>query len=160
MAAQTAALGMILGCKREARLLAKALILAHRLKLFRYAQFYPASQCILQIFASYLERPPLVLKGEAATNPIYKALAVHWRHADGEALAPLLLALRRMAEAFGGVPKLAQTANLNATTLYRTLSPRGNPELKSLRVLLKAMGMRLAVQPIRGRGARQMPTAA
>ena len=93
MAAQTAALGMILGCKREARLLAKALILAHRLKLFRYAQFYPASQCILQIFASYLERPPLVLKGEAATNPIYKALAVHWRHADGEALAPLLLAV-------------------------------------------------------------------
>ena len=78
---------------------------------------------------------------------------------DGEQ-QELLLALRRMAEAFGGVPKLAQTANLNATTLYRTLSPRGTPELKSLRVLLKAMGMRLAVQPIRGRGARQMPTAA
>ena len=78
---------------------------------------------------------------------------------DGEQ-QELLLALRRMAEAFGGVPKLAQTANLNATTLYRTLSPRGNPELKSLRVLLKAMGMRLAVQPIRVRSARQMRAAA
>ena len=72
----------------------------------------------------------------------------------------LLLALRRMAEAFGGVPKLAQTTNLNATSLYRTLSPRGNPELKSLRVLLKAMGMRLAVQPIRERGTRRLRAAA
>ncbi len=72
----------------------------------------------------------------------------------------LLLALRRMADAFGGVPKLAQTTNLNATSLYRTLSPRGNPELKSLRVLHKAMGMRLAVQPIRARRARQLRFAA
>lgn len=72
----------------------------------------------------------------------------------------LLLALRRMAEAFGGVSKLAQTTKLNATTLYRTLSPRGNPELKSLRALLKAMGMRLAVQPVRVRGARRLQAAA
>ena len=72
----------------------------------------------------------------------------------------LLLALRRMAEAFGGIPKLAQTTNLNATSLYRTLSPRGNPELKSLRVLLKAMGMRLAVQPVRARGTRRLRAAA
>jgi probable addiction module antidote protein len=66
----------------------------------------------------------------------------------------LLLALRRMAEAFGGVPKLAQSTKLNATSLYRTLSPRGNPELKSLRALLKAMGMQLSVQPVRVRGRR------
>jgi len=31
---------------------------------------------------------------------------------------------------------------------YRTLSPQGNPELRSLNAILKAMGMRLAVQPI------------
>jgi DNA-binding phage protein len=29
---------------------------------------------------------------------------------------------------FGGVPYLAEQAERNATTLYRTLSPRGNPE--------------------------------
>jgi probable addiction module antidote protein len=73
--------------------------------------------------------------------------------------AELLIALRRMAEAFGGVPKLAQTTKLNATSLYRTLSPRGNPELKSLRSLLKAMGMRLAVQPVRARGTRRLRAA-
>ncbi len=60
----------------------------------------------------------------------------------------LMVALRYMAEAFGGVTRLAEEAELNATTLYRTLSPQGNPELKSLRALLKAMGMRLAVQPL------------
>jgi len=60
----------------------------------------------------------------------------------------LMTALRYMAKAFGGVSRLAEQAELNATTLYRTLSPQGNPELKSLRALLKAMGMRLAVQPL------------
>ena len=60
----------------------------------------------------------------------------------------LMTALRYMAQAFGGVTRLAEQAELNATTLYRTLSPQGNPELKSLTALLKAMGMRLAVQPL------------
>ena len=72
----------------------------------------------------------------------------------------LLLALRRMAEAFGGVSKLAQTTNLNATSLYRTLSSRGNPKLKRLRVLPKGMGMRLAVQLDRARDARRLWAAA
>ena len=61
----------------------------------------------------------------------------------------LMLALRRIAEAFGGVSKLAEQAELNATTLYRTLSPQGNPELKSLTSILKAIGMRIAVQPLK-----------
>ena len=60
----------------------------------------------------------------------------------------LLLALRYMSQEFGGMPKLAQEAELNATSLYRTLLAKGNPELKSLTALLKAMGMRLAVQPV------------
>jgi probable addiction module antidote protein len=68
--------------------------------------------------------------------------------ADGEQ-EELMLALRYMAQAFGGVPKLAQSAQLNATTLYRTLSPRGNPELRSITALLKAMGMKLAVEPLK-----------
>ena len=61
----------------------------------------------------------------------------------------LMLAMRRMAEAFGGVAELANRTNLHAKTLYRTLSPQGNPELKSLAALLKAMGLRIAVAPIK-----------
>jgi probable addiction module antidote protein len=66
---------------------------------------------------------------------------------DGEQ-ADLLIALRQMAKAFGGVPALAEKAHLNPTQLYRTLSPEGNPALSSLSAILKAMGMRLAVQPL------------
>lgn len=67
--------------------------------------------------------------------------------------AELLIALRQVAKAFGGVPKVAEVAHLNQTQLYRTLSPEGNPELRSLTAILGAMGMRLAVQPIEHRQA-------
>lgn len=60
----------------------------------------------------------------------------------------LMLALRRLSEAHGGVTQIAAEAKLNSTTLYRTLSPKGNPELRSFTALLKAMGMRLAVTPV------------
>ena len=63
--------------------------------------------------------------------------------------ADLLVALRQLAQAFGGVPAIAGKAHLNVTQLYRTLSAEGNPELRSLTAVLKVMGMRLAVQPIR-----------
>jgi probable addiction module antidote protein len=60
----------------------------------------------------------------------------------------LMLALRRMASAFGGMAGIAKATELNATTLYRTLSQRGNPELRSLVAILKAMGLRITVQPL------------
>lgn len=56
-----------------------------------------------------------------------------------------LLALRNVAEAQGGVARLAEKTKLNRESLYKMLSERGNPELKSLDVLLHALGFRLAV---------------
>ena len=88
------------------------------------------------------------------------AMAEMFREDDGFALqylnsvleegdqADLLIALRQMAKAFGGVPKIAEQAHLNPTQLYRTLSAEGNPELRSLIAVLKVMGIRLAVEPI------------
>lgn len=67
--------------------------------------------------------------------------------ADGDE-TDLLLALRTMSNAFGGVQEVARQADVNAHTLYRTLSAKGNPELRTLASILKAMGMRLAIQPI------------
>jgi probable addiction module antidote protein len=58
----------------------------------------------------------------------------------------LMVTLRQMAKAFGGINKIAETANLNSTQIYRTLSEQGNPELRSLSAILKAMGLRLAVR--------------
>jgi len=60
--------------------------------------------------------------------------------------AELLIALRQMTKAFGGMQSVAEKANLNPTQLYRTLSETGNPELRSLTAILKAMGLRLAVE--------------
>ena len=56
-----------------------------------------------------------------------------------------LLALRNVAEAQGGVAQLADKTKLNRESLYKMLSERGNPELRSLDALLHALGFRLAV---------------
>ncbi len=60
----------------------------------------------------------------------------------------LMSGLRYATAAFGGVSSIAEKTNLNVTTLYRTLSTKGNPRLKSFSDVLKAMGMRLAVEPL------------
>jgi len=60
----------------------------------------------------------------------------------------LMMALRYLSNAFGGVQEVARRADANVNTMYRTLSEQGNPSLKTLRAILNAMGLRLAVQPI------------
>ncbi|MBZ5594982.1 MAG: putative addiction module antidote protein [Acidobacteriia bacterium] len=57
-----------------------------------------------------------------------------------------LLALRDVAEARGGMGKIARTCKLNRESLYRMLSKKGNPSLQSLGKLLSSMGFRLAVE--------------
>ena len=59
----------------------------------------------------------------------------------------LLIVLRQMTKAFGGVQAVAEKANLNPTQLYRTLSPDGNPALSSFTAIVKAMGMKICLQP-------------
>jgi probable addiction module antidote protein len=66
--------------------------------------------------------------------------------ADGDQ-AELLIVLRQMTKAFGGVQAVAEKANLNPTQLYRTLSPDGNPALSSFTAIVKAMGMKICLQP-------------
>lgn len=63
--------------------------------------------------------------------------------------AEFLVALRYLTMAFGGVPRVAQKTRLNATTLYRTLSPEGNPGLESFMEILKAVNMRISIEPVR-----------
>ncbi|MGH8287962.1 MAG: DNA-binding protein [Steroidobacteraceae bacterium] len=58
----------------------------------------------------------------------------------------LAAALGRIAHFCGG-PRLADKVELSADSLYRTLCRRGNPELRSATALLKAMGMRLVLEP-------------
>ncbi|MDR3088852.1 MAG: addiction module antidote protein [Desulfobulbaceae bacterium] len=60
-----------------------------------------------------------------------------------------MVALRLLAKAFGGVRGVAKEARLNPNQMYRTLSEHGNPELKTLTSILRAMGLGLAVRPLR-----------
>ncbi|WP_284945092.1 DNA-binding protein [Acidisoma cladoniae] len=80
-------------------------------------------------------------------DPAMAAATLDAIFADGDQ-GELLVTLRQMTKAFGGIPGVAKSAELNPTQLYRTLSEKGNPELRSLNALLRTMGLRLAVQPI------------
>ena len=59
----------------------------------------------------------------------------------------LMHALRDIADARGGIAKLAEETGLNRETLYRTLSRSGNPQLSSLLAILKASGLKLSIEP-------------
>lgn len=56
-----------------------------------------------------------------------------------------LLMLRALAEAYGGLGVVAAKAGISRESLYRSLSPKGNPTLKTLVAVLKTMGLRLSV---------------
>lgn len=66
---------------------------------------------------------------------------------DPDNRAAGLLALRTVAEAYGGLAAVAAEAGISRETLYRTLSPKGNPTLRTLLAILKTVGMRLSVEP-------------
>ena len=57
-----------------------------------------------------------------------------------------LLALRTVAEAYGGLGAVAAEAGISREALYRALSAKGNPTLKTILAVLKAVGMRLSVE--------------
>lgn len=59
--------------------------------------------------------------------------------------AALLAALRHVAEA-QGMAAVANRANMPRESLYRALSPKGNPTIKTLLAVLGAAGLHLAVK--------------
>jgi len=64
---------------------------------------------------------------------------------DPEHRAAGLLALRDVAEAYGGLAVVAKEAGITREALYRALSPTGNPTLRTLLAVLNVVGMRLSV---------------
>ena len=58
----------------------------------------------------------------------------------------LLMAMRQIAEARGGMAKVAKAAGIQRESLYRTLSARGNPRLSTLLAVARAVGLKLTVE--------------
>ncbi len=56
-----------------------------------------------------------------------------------------LTAMRKVVEARGGMASVAEKASLSRETLYRTLSTRGNPTIKTLTAVLKATGLKFGI---------------
>jgi probable addiction module antidote protein len=61
----------------------------------------------------------------------------------------LLIALRHIAEARGGLAKVAKAAGIERESLYRALSARGNPRLSTIVGVMKAVGLKLTVETAR-----------
>jgi probable addiction module antidote protein len=61
----------------------------------------------------------------------------------------LLQAFRDVAEACGGVGKLASRTSLARESLYRTLSGKGNPTLDTLQKISHELGVKMTFQPER-----------
>ena len=62
---------------------------------------------------------------------------------DGDARV-YLAALRAVAEA-KGMAKVAKAAGVPRESLYRALSPSGNPRFSTLHAILRAAGLKMAV---------------
>jgi probable addiction module antidote protein len=61
----------------------------------------------------------------------------------------LLIALRHIAEARGGLAKVAKAAGIERESLYKALSSHGNPRLSTIVGVLKAVGLKLTVETAR-----------
>ena len=58
----------------------------------------------------------------------------------------LLIALRQIAEARGGIAAVARKAGIERESLHRALSGKGNPRFSTLSAVARAVGLRLTVE--------------
>jgi probable addiction module antidote protein len=91
---------------------------------------------------SYKEDLLKRLKSDAEYRAMYLTEVV--RDRDSKAL---LVALRNIAEAVGGIGRLAEETGMNRQGLYRLLSKDGNPRLLSFEKILDAFGVEMSFRP-------------
>jgi probable addiction module antidote protein len=83
---------------------------------------------------------------ELKANPKFAAEYLREALEDADDPRVLLIALRRIAEARGGIAKVAKAAGVERESLYRALSSKGNPRLSTLIAVTKAIGLKLTVE--------------
>lgn len=84
-----------------------------------------------------------MLKADPEFADAYLAAALEEADQPGGQTA-LLAALRHVAEA-QGMAAVAERAGIPRESLYRALSPKGNPTIKTLLAVMGAAGLHLAV---------------
>lgn len=83
---------------------------------------------------------------ELRRSPAFAAEYLRAALEDEDEPRVLLLALRQIAEARGGIAKIAETAGIKRESLYRALSKNGNPRLSTLTAVARAVGLRVTVE--------------
>ena len=84
-----------------------------------------------------------ILKADPEMADVYLATALEEVNLPGGQFA-LLAALRHIAES-QGMAAVAKKAGLQRESLYRALSPKGNPIIKTLLAVLAESGLHLSV---------------
>lgn len=85
---------------------------------------------------------------EIRRDPEFAAEYIRAALEDTDEPRVLLVALRQVAEAWGGLAKVAEAAGVQRESLYRALSPKGNPRLSTLQAVTKALGLKLTVDAL------------
>jgi probable addiction module antidote protein len=74
-----------------------------------------------------------------------EAAAIYLQDAWEDSTEEFLIALRKYVQANGGMARFAEKAHITREALYRMLSEKGNPELRSIRAILDAGGVRFSI---------------
>lgn len=78
---------------------------------------------------------------------LYLELALEEYQKDGDTKA-LMLAIQRVAEAKGGITKLAEETQLNRQNLYRIFSNKISPRFDTLSKILRALGITISFKTL------------
>ncbi len=77
----------------------------------------------------------------------YLQTALEEYQTDGDTAA-FLLAVRTVAEAQGGLQKIAKRSHIDVQELDAALSPYEKPQLDKLSTILNGLGYRLSIEPL------------
>ena len=76
---------------------------------------------------------------------IYLSVAIE-DYGKDEDIDAFLLAIRDVAEAQGGISKLAERLSLTDEGLSKVLSENGNPQLNTIREILHELGFKFSIE--------------
>ena len=83
---------------------------------------------------------------EDLQNPEFAAEYFNAALEEGD-MGVILLSVKNLVEAKGGMSKVAKQTGLNRESLYRALSEDGNPKISTFYKVLNAVGVKLIATP-------------
>ncbi|MCA9840313.1 MAG: putative addiction module antidote protein [Trueperaceae bacterium] len=95
-------------------------------------------------YRSYQDAVIEHLKDDFELQKAYLQQAIEEYNEDGNEQA-LLMALRHVIDAQGGIPALTEKTSYPKQTLYQAFSEKGNPRFSTLMSVFRALGMKLSV---------------